>query len=116
MFQAHLQSANLLIILTAWLAFFDGLFQPMHLIVIGIIAVLLLGKRLPDSAFWLGKKSVEFKHRKLLRSLREIDQEPRGEVRRDDEEPGACAARLDPPDKPRPPAEVALAPPKAHEE
>jgi len=116
MLEAHLQSADFLIVLTPWFAFFDGLFHPMHLIVIGIIAILLLGKRLPDIAFWLGKKSVEFKHRKLLRSLREIDQEHRDEVRGDDEEPGACAARLDPPDKPRPPAQVALTPPKSSED
>jgi Sec-independent protein translocase protein TatA len=116
MFAAHVQSGDSLIILTPWLAFFGGLFEPMHMLIIGIIAILLLGKRLPDIAFWLGKKLVEFKYRKLLRSLKEIDQEPRDEVRRDDEEPGACAARLDPPDKPRPPAEVALVPPKAPEE
>jgi sec-independent protein translocase protein TatA len=40
---------------------FEGLFQPMHLLVIGIIAILLFGKRLPDIARSLGKSMVEFK-------------------------------------------------------
>jgi sec-independent protein translocase protein TatA len=39
----------------------EGLFQPMHLLVIGIIAILLFGKRLPDIARSLGKSMVEFK-------------------------------------------------------
>ena len=38
---------------------FEGLFQPMHLLVIGIIAILLFGKRLPDIARSLGKSMVE---------------------------------------------------------
>jgi hypothetical protein len=31
-------------------------------------------------------------------------------------EPGTCPARLEPPDKPRPPAQVVLAPPKSNED
>lgn len=119
MFQAHIQPAHFLFVLAPWIAFLDGLFQPTHLthlIIIGIIAILLFGKMLPALARFLGRKLVEFRNRKLFRSLEDIDREPKGENSRDDEEPGACAARLDPPDKPRPPAEVALAPPTAREE
>jgi hypothetical protein len=63
MFHAQVQSTHSLIMPTLglWVALFDGLLQPMHLIVIGIIAVLLFGRRLPDIPFWLGKKSVQFK-------------------------------------------------------
>ena len=87
---------------------FDGLFPPMHLLVIGIIAILLL------VAYWLGKKLVEFRLRKLLRNnTGDCGSEPH---KRDDEEPGACPARLEPPNKPRPPAQVALTPPKSSEE
>jgi len=34
---------------------------PMELLVLGIIAVVLFGKRLPDMAKYLGKSVVEFK-------------------------------------------------------
>ena len=114
MFQARLHSSHCLIVLFYWIAFFDGLFQPMYLLVIGIIAILLFGKRLPDFARWLGKKSVEFRLRRLLgKNKRDSGSEPH---KRDDEEPGACPARLEPPDKPRPPAQVALTPPKSSED
>jgi sec-independent protein translocase protein TatA len=42
-------------------AFIDSIFQPMHLLVIGVIAILLFGKRLPEIARSLGKSMVEFK-------------------------------------------------------
>lgn len=114
MFQAHSQSAASLIVLTPWIPFIDGLFQPMHLMVIGIIFILLFGKRLPEFARFLGKKLVEFRFRGLLRSLRKIAGEfGSGRRGRDDDERGASPARLDPPDKPRPPAQVALPPPKS---
>src|SRR5438445_13833173 len=60
MSKSHVQSADSLIILASWFTFLDGLFQPMHLLIIGIIVILLFGKRLPDVAFWLGKKLVQF--------------------------------------------------------
>jgi Sec-independent protein translocase protein TatA len=114
MFQAPLHSSRFLIVLSHWIAFFDGLFQPMHLLVIGIIAILLFGKSVPDIARWLGKKSVEFRLRRPLgKNKGDSGSEPH---KRDDEQPGACPARLDPPDKPRPPAQVALTRPKSSED
>ena len=41
--------------------FFEGLFAPQHLLVIGLIAILVFGKRLPEIARSLGKSMVEFK-------------------------------------------------------
>ena len=114
MLKAQVQSAHCLIPSSLGLPFFDPLFQPMHLLVIGIIAILLFGKRVPDIARWLGKKSVEFKLRSPLgRNKGGSGSKPH---KRDDEEPGACPARLEPPDKPQPPAQVALTPPKSSED
>jgi hypothetical protein len=107
MLQAHIQSAACLIVIAPWFGLFDGLFEPMYLLVIGIIAILLFGKRLPDMARFLGRKLVEHRFRKDFGSRRR---------RGDDEEPGGCPARLEPPDKPRPPAAVALTPPKSSED
>jgi Sec-independent protein translocase protein TatA len=95
---------------------FDTLLQPTHLLILSILCLLLLGRRLPDIARWLGRKSVEFRFRRLFRSLRKTGRESEKEPPRDDEDPGACPARLEPPDKPRPPAQVALTPPKSSED
>jgi Sec-independent protein translocase protein TatA len=119
MLPANLQSTHSLVILTCWFAFFGGLFQPMHLIVLGIIAVLLFGKFLPRIAFWYVKKSVEFRKgmpglaQNLAKSWEKIRRWLRG---RNHDEPGGSLARLQPPDKPRPPAQVALVPPKNSED
>lgn len=43
------------------LAFLPGGIGPMEMIIIGVIAVLLFGSRLPDVARSMGKSLVEFK-------------------------------------------------------
>jgi sec-independent protein translocase protein TatA len=43
------------------LAFFPGGIGPMEMIIFGVIALLLFGKRLPEVARSLGKGIVEFK-------------------------------------------------------
>jgi hypothetical protein len=101
------------------ISIFEGLFAPQHLLVIGIIAILLVGRRLPDIAYWLGKKSVEF--RKGLPNQAQIlvncwEKIKKWLRRPDNNEPGGSLARLEPPDKPRPPAQVALVPPKSTED
>ena len=84
------------------IAIFEGLFQPQHLLVLGIITFLLIGKRLPEIARFLGTKIVNIRFRKKIWP--------------DDERQGGALSRLEPPDKPRPPAQVALAPPKSSED
>lgn len=119
MFHVHFLSTDSLIILSPWFAFFGGFFQPMHLMVIGIIAVLLWGKSIPDIAFWLGCRFVRFRRGMLdlvqivAKSWERIRRWLRG---RNHDEPGGSLARLEPPDKPRPPAQVALVPPKYSED
>jgi len=81
---------------------FEGLLAPTHLLVLGFIAILLLSRSLPEFARFLGKIWVKFRCTKLFRS--------------DDEDPGTAFARLEPPDKPRPPAQVALASPRSTED
>jgi sec-independent protein translocase protein TatA len=98
---------------------FDTLLQPIHLLILSILCLLLFGKRLPDVARYLGKRLTEYKKglRKLERSIREDAPECRKDwLGPNDEEPGASLARLEPPDKPRPPAQVALTPPKSSED
>jgi sec-independent protein translocase protein TatA len=53
----------------------EGFFQPTHLLVIGIIAILLFGKRLPDIARSLGKSMVEFK-----KGLKGLEDEIQGDM------------------------------------
>jgi sec-independent protein translocase protein TatA len=43
------------------LAFFPGGIGPMEMLIVGVIAVLLFGKRLPEVGRSLGKGIVEFK-------------------------------------------------------
>ncbi len=47
--------------MNAVLAFFPGAPGPFELLIIGVIALLLFGKRLPEVARSLGKGIVEFK-------------------------------------------------------
>ena len=94
---------------------FDALLQPTHLLIIFVICLLLFGRSMPEIARWVGKKSVEF--RRVLRALANYSRESGNESRRqDEEEPGSCAARREPPDKPRPSANVALTPPKSEDD
>jgi len=81
---------------------FEGLFQPMHLLVIGIIAILLFGKRLPDIARSLGKSMVEFK-----KGLKGLEDEIHGQT--------ATPSHTDQPalqPPPRPPQRVQATAPK----
>ena len=115
MLRAHSQPPCVLFVPV--LAFVEDLFQPTHLVVVGIIALLLFGRYLPRIAYWLGKKLVELRFRGIRLSIRKmVAKIKKGLRRRDDEEPGACLARLEPPDKPRPPAQVALTPAKSSED
>jgi sec-independent protein translocase protein TatA len=81
----------------------EGLFQPMHLLVIGIIAILLFGKRLPDIARSLGKSMVEFK--KGLKGLEDDIHGQTSTPSHPDQQPA-----LQPP--PRPPQRVQATAPK----
>jgi sec-independent protein translocase protein TatA len=42
-------------------AFIEGMFSPMHILVVLAIGILLFGKRLPEVGRSLGKGIVEFK-------------------------------------------------------
>jgi len=53
----------------------EGIFQPTHLLVIGIIAILLFGKRLPDIARSLGKSMAELK-----KGLKGLEDENQGDM------------------------------------
>lgn len=46
--------------MNAMLAFFPGI-SPMEMMIVGVIALLLFGKRLPEVARSMGKGIVEFK-------------------------------------------------------
>jgi sec-independent protein translocase protein TatA len=82
---------------------FEGLFQPMHLLVIGIIAILLFGKRLPDIARSLGKSMVEFK-----KGLKGLEDDIHGQTSTPSHPTDQAA--LQPP--PRPPQRVQASAPK----
>jgi sec-independent protein translocase protein TatA len=84
-------------------AMFEGLFQPMHLLVIGFIAILLFGKRLPEIARSLGKSMVEFK--KGLKGLEDEIQSGASST-----PPHQDPVALQPP--PRPPQRVQTTAPK----
>jgi sec-independent protein translocase protein TatA len=84
-------------------AMLEGLFQPMHLLVIGVIAILLFGKRLPEIARSLGKSMVEFK--KGLKGLEDEIQSGASSS-----SPHQDPVALQPP--PRPPQRVQTTAPK----
>src|SRR5437016_10261724 len=84
----------------------EGLLQPMHLLVIGIIAILLFGKRLPDIARSLGKSMVEFK-----KGLKGLEDEIHGQTAAPTHTDQPAA--LQPP--PRPPQRVQATAPKFEE-
>ena len=52
------------------LAFIEGLFSPTHLLILGIILLLIFGRRLPEVGRNLGRGIVEFK-----KGLKGIDDE-----------------------------------------
>ena len=86
------------------LGFFLGNANPMELMILGVIALLLFGKRLPEVAKSLGKGIVEFK-----KGLNGVEDEirsggssssTRSSARRPeaiDEEPVPAAPRFEPP-------------------
>ena len=82
--------------------FIEGIFQPMHLLIIGVIAILVFGKRLPEVGRSLGKGIVEFK--KGLKGLEDELETPNANAPRQD------VAALQPP--PRPPQRIAPSVPK----
>src|SRR5260370_23494397 len=81
----------------------EGLFQATHVLVIGIIAILLFGKRLPDIARSLGKSMVEFK-----KGLKGLEDEIQGDMSNSTTHQDQLA--LQPP--PRPPQRVQATAPK----
>ena len=80
-------------------AFIEGLFSPGHMLIIGIIAILLFGKRLPEVARSLGKGIVEFK-----KGMKGLEDDFEGTVSR--QEPRAAI------EPPRPPQRVPTTAPK----
>jgi sec-independent protein translocase protein TatA len=82
-------------------AFLESLFQPTHMLILLIVAVLLFGKRLPEIARSLGKGVVEFK-----KGLKGLEDEIQGGNTSSPQEPAA----LQPP--PRPPQRVQATAPK----
>ncbi len=86
-------------------AMFEGIFQPMHLLVIGVIAILLFGKRLPEIARSLGKSMVEFK-----KGLKGLEDEIQSGASSSSSPPHQDPVALQPP--PRPPQRVQTTAPK----
>jgi sec-independent protein translocase protein TatA len=66
-----------------WLLAFIGMPGPMEMLIIGLVAVLLFGNRLPGVARSLGSSLVEFK--KGLREVEDIPRELDKEVRKSTE-------------------------------
>lgn len=82
-------------------------FDPMHLLVIGIVALLLFGKRLPEVGRSLGRGIMEFK--KGLKDVQEEMNRPEtdrsGENKREPERLSESAAKRFPDPRPGEPAE-----------
>lgn len=81
------------------LAFFS--MGPMEMAVVGIIAILLFGKRLPEVARSLGKGVTEFK--KGIRGVEDeimAEQEPHSELPRSTEVQPPKAPKFEPPENP----------------
>jgi sec-independent protein translocase protein TatA len=85
-------------------AFIEGMFSPMHILVVLVIGILLFGKRLPEVGRSLGKGIVEFK-----KGLNGLEDEVTNSVRASEPAPAA-------PELPRPPQRVAAASPKFEEQ
>src|SRR5262245_6886951 len=84
-------------------AFIEGIFSPMHILLLLVIGILLFGKRLPEVGRSLGKGIVEFK--KGLKGL-------------EDEFEGGSGSNSEPRqvlEPPRPPQRVATTAPKFEE-
>jgi len=66
------------------LGLFEGMFSPMHLLILGGIALLVFGHRLPTVARGMGRSIVEFK--KGLKGMEDdvVDDGDAGRSRRDD--------------------------------
>lgn len=87
------------------LGFFLGNANPMELMILGVIALLLFGKRLPEVAKSLGKGIVEFKKglsgvEEEIRNGGSSNSSTRSTARRPeaiDEEPVPAAPRFEPP-------------------
>jgi sec-independent protein translocase protein TatA len=86
-------------------AFIEGMFSPMHILVVLVIGILLFGKRLPEVGRSLGKGIVEFK-----KGLNGLEDEVTNSVK--SAEPTAPAAT---PELPRPPQRVAAPAPQFDE-
>jgi sec-independent protein translocase protein TatA len=73
-------------------------FDPMHLLVIGLIALLLFGKRLPEVGRSLGRGIMEFKKglRDVQEELNRDEKEPPRRQLKDPEDDPAARPRLNP--------------------
>jgi sec-independent protein translocase protein TatA len=85
--------------MTLLFAIGESFFSPMHLLVIGVVAILFFGRRLPEVMRNLGKGVMEFK--KGIKGL-EDDMEPSNQQPRYDQ----------PAEQPRPPQRITATAPK----